>query len=131
MSATAPSYPGYGRPCNGCGLCCIASPCGLARDYAGVREGPCPCLERDGDRWRCGLVVNPHKHVIDLRGKPWADEVIGPLFAQMLGIGRGCDAVGLDWTVSLAAAGAQATGGAGTDTLVAIENPSRIIMPLE
>lgn len=51
----APAYPGHGRPCNGCGQCCIIKPCQLARDLAGVREGPCPILTKDG---RHGAVVS-------------------------------------------------------------------------
>jgi hypothetical protein len=43
----APAYPGHGQPCNGCGQCCIIKPCQLARDLAGVREGP--ILTKDGE----------------------------------------------------------------------------------
>lgn len=88
----APPYPGFGKPCNGCGQCCIIHPCRLARDLAGVREGPCPILTRDGDGWRCGLTIDPHRYVAGLAGKPFADTILAPLFAEALGIGRGCDA---------------------------------------
>lgn len=85
-------YPGLGAACNGCGQCCIERPCGLARDFAGVVEGPCPCLIRDESAWRCGLVVEPHRHVIGMSEKPFADAILGPMFAEMLGVGKGCDA---------------------------------------
>lgn len=88
----APAYPGHGQPCNGCGRCCIIHPCQLARDLAGVREGPCPILTKDGDTWRCGLAIDPHRHVIGLADKPFSDPVLAPLFVEALGIGRGCDA---------------------------------------
>jgi hypothetical protein len=88
----APAYPGLGSPCNGCGRCCIQRPCRLARDYAGVREGPCPILVRVGAAWRCGLTIKPHSYVTGLHGKAFADNALAPIFAEMLGIGRGCDA---------------------------------------
>ncbi|AMJ59390.1 hypothetical protein AXW83_02895 [Bosea sp. PAMC 26642] len=64
----------------------------MARDYAGVREGPCPVLIREGDAWRCGLTIAPHRYVVGLQSKPFADAALAPMFAEMLGIGRGCDA---------------------------------------
>lgn len=88
----APTYPGFGKTCNGCGQCCIIEPCQLARDYAGVREGPCPVLVREGTAWRCGLTIEPHRHMPGLAGKPFADAVLAPMFSEALGIGRGCDA---------------------------------------
>lgn len=88
----APAYPGFGNPCNGCGQCCIERPCDLARDLAGVFEAPCPCLIDQGDRKSCGLVVEPHKHIPALSGKPWAADFVGGMISQALGIGRGCDA---------------------------------------
>lgn len=89
---SAPAYPGMGNPCNGCGQCCVIYPCALARDLAGVREGPCPILMREGDIWRCGLTIEPHRFVVGLAGKPFADKALAPLLAEALGIGRGCDA---------------------------------------
>ena len=85
-------YPGYGAACNGCGACCIAMPCQLARDHVGVVEGPCPCLVKHDDRFLCGLVLEPHRYVIGLSEKPFADAILGPAFAAMLGVGKGCDA---------------------------------------
>lgn len=46
------SKPAFGAPCNGCGFCCKAIPCRVARDLIGAREGPCPALEfEDGRDW--------------------------------------------------------------------------------
>jgi hypothetical protein len=42
--------------------------------------------------WRCGLTIDPHRHVIGLADKPFCRPVLAPLFAEALGIGRGCDA---------------------------------------
>jgi len=50
--------PVYGAPCNGCGLCCIASLCALGQHVFGRIEGPCPALGIDDDlKSSCGLVT--------------------------------------------------------------------------
>lgn len=90
MELAAPK-PAYGTPCNGCGACCIAIPCVLARDMIGAVEGPCPALERDADRYWCGLIRAPHKHVPGLSQKPWADEVIRSMILETGTFGKGCD----------------------------------------
>jgi len=64
-----PRKPNFGGPCNGCGACCIATPCGLALDYLeGAEEGsPCPALEwKDGRAW-CGLALRPFHHSAGLQ----------------------------------------------------------------
>lgn len=63
-----PAKPREGDPCNGCGVCCMASPCPLADLYVpGAREGaPCPAIVWDGGLARCGLVVAPSAHSPDL-----------------------------------------------------------------
>ena len=83
--------PDYGSPCNGCGLCCRVRPCDLARDLCGVIEAPCPVIVEQGGIARCGLVLEPHKFVIGMAGKPWTDAVLSPLFSEALGIGTYCD----------------------------------------
>lgn len=88
MSESAPEYPGYGMPCNGCGFCCAAEPCQIAVDYAGAAEGPCPAMQFEGDRFVCGMVRNPSRYM-DV--PPFADEIIGAMFARALGVGKGCD----------------------------------------
>lgn len=47
----APLKPAYGAPCNGCGACCRAVPCRMARDLVGAFDAPCPALEHDGARY--------------------------------------------------------------------------------
>jgi hypothetical protein len=88
-----PAKPAYGAACNGCGLCCTATPCGLAMALvAGAQKGqPCPALEwEDGRSW-CGLVRHPYTHARGLKGmRPEAD--LGTMFAEDLGgVGTGCD----------------------------------------
>lgn len=90
MEATA-AKPAYGDPCNGCGLCCIAVPCVLARDFCGAFEGPCPALELDDGRYWCGLLRSPHKYIPGLEGKPWADEFIRSSIMASGAFNVGCD----------------------------------------
>lgn len=87
----APAKPDHGAPCNGCGLCCAAEPCGVAVMMIGAdpEHGPCPALEHDGGKFVCGLIVKPSRHSSQVH--PWADELVGQMVAATLGAGRGCD----------------------------------------
>ena len=84
--------PAFGAPCNGCGWCCWATACAIAiQHFAGARaDEPCPALEFEDGRSRCGLVRRPGHYL----GLPhaWADEHLGATVAELLGVGRGCDA---------------------------------------
>ncbi len=71
----APEKPEEGAPCNGCGFCCAADPCGLA-------------VEFDAGRFWCGLVRNPSSY---LDTPAFGNHMLGAIFAQALGVGRGCD----------------------------------------
>ena len=88
----APEKPKMGDPCNGCGVCCIAIPCQLARDFAGAFEGPCPVLEHEDGRYWCGFLRNPTNHIIGLKGKEWGDVFLVSMFSQFGMFGSGCDA---------------------------------------
>ena len=101
-----PPKPATWSPCNGCGVCCIATPCELAIDVVpGAQEGrPCPALVwRDGRSW-CGLVLSPSTHSPDLalrvevlakairdQARGFVDQAYGETIREMLGDGR-CDA---------------------------------------
>jgi hypothetical protein len=67
--------PDYGAPCNGCGLCCKAVPCPIAKDMLGAQSGPCPALEHDAGRYWCGMLLRP-SHYLGMPGKSWADPVL-------------------------------------------------------
>lgn len=55
--------PKPGARCNGCGECCIASPCHLAIGVLKAMPGVmCPALEREGVHFVCGLVRNPQAY---------------------------------------------------------------------
>lgn len=74
-----PGKPRMGDACNGCGICCLATPCILAIEHADAVEGaPCPMLTwRDGRSW-CGFVL-------------FADEPLSSQIREALGDGS-CDA---------------------------------------
>lgn len=91
LDHSPPLKPDFGSPCNGCGVCCKAIPCVLARDMIHAVEGPCPALEWDDGRYWCGLLKNAQKHVPGLREKPWADPVIREMILQTGAFGAGCD----------------------------------------
>lgn len=88
----APVKPAHGSPCNGCGWCCATQTCGVALEHipGHPTEGACQALERDGERFVCGMIRRPG-HYMRLP-HDWADEVMGGMIAEALGAGRGCDA---------------------------------------
>lgn len=95
-SQRAPMKPREFEPCNGCGWCCAAQPCGIAVEFlkAPANE-PCPALEFEGGRFWCGMVRNPAKY-LDMPA--WAGEMkgLGALYGKLLGIGTHCDSSDFD-----------------------------------
>lgn len=57
----APAKPGWGKPCNGCGVCCLAEPCPLGVLLSGRRHGSCRALRWDAQtqRYLCGALTDP------------------------------------------------------------------------
>ena len=57
----APAKPGWGAPCNGCGVCCLAEPCPLGVVLSGRRHGSCRALRWDTptQRYLCGALADP------------------------------------------------------------------------
>lgn len=84
----APEKPKWGEPCNGCGFCCAAEPCDIAREFIGATKGPCPAMEFDAGRFWCGMVRSPHKY---LGVAEWVGDSMRAPFQLLLGVGRGCD----------------------------------------
>lgn len=82
LHAAAPHKPAMGAPCNGCGVCCAFTPCPLSRFLLGHREGACPALTWQADRYACGLLVAPTgaAHWLPRR-----------LVLRWIGAGYGCD----------------------------------------
>jgi len=90
LHTAAPDKPGAGEPCNGCGVCCAAEPCVLARWILLQAEGRCRalCWLEGEKRYRCGLVTAPQKY------RPWLSPVARPaarLFRRWIAAGAGCD----------------------------------------
>ena len=95
--------PAYGLPCNGCGYCCAEEPCASAREHIPnhLGEGACVALEREDDRFVCGMIRRPG-HYMQLPSD-WADVHLGGIFAAALGAGRGCDADDFEPSLTLRA----------------------------
>lgn len=82
LYAAAAEKPAVGAPCNGCGVCCALTPCPLSRLLLRHREGACPALTWQGERYVCGLVVAPRGFVRWLPRR---------LRLRWIGVGCGCD----------------------------------------
>ena len=80
--------PKFGAECNGCGFCCALELCEVAEQHFVGAVAPCPALEWEEGRAWCGLVRHPSRHLkINFDG---ADELVRPLFYQIIGAGQGC-----------------------------------------
>lgn len=82
LHAAAPEKPPLRAPCNGCGVCCALTACPLSYLLLRHRQGICPALRWQGERYVCGLVVAP-------RG--WVRFVPRRLRLRWIGASCGCD----------------------------------------
>jgi len=84
--------PLHGKPCNGCGVCCMVTVCELGQHVFGIGvPGPCPGLAwRDGSAV-CSVADEPLRHVGRKNGE--RDEIAAlRLYAlHLIGAGDGCD----------------------------------------
>ncbi|WP_454253976.1 hypothetical protein [Pseudomonas sp. Marseille-Q7302] len=94
--------PPHGKPCNGCGLCCIAEVCDLGKEL-GDEEQCRALMPLSAGRFACGLVADPYRFLPPERLVPWhaidqlapggqGEQALKAHFAGLLGAGRGCDA---------------------------------------
>lgn len=102
IESVALEKPLEGSPCNGCGICCIASVCELGLALGDNQN--CRALIRNHDgSFTCGLVHDPYSYLDSESLMPWLvlDELKGghtgelalkEMNAKALGAGRGCDA---------------------------------------
>jgi len=60
----APPKPAIGKPCNGCGICCLAAPCPVSALLLSHREHACPALiwEEPQRLYRCGMLIAPSRY---------------------------------------------------------------------
>lgn len=75
LHRAAPAKPALGQACNGCGVCCAASPCPVARVFLWRWRGACPALEWQAEamQYRCGMLLRPAHYLFLLpqRLAPW------------------------------------------------------------
>lgn len=90
LQQAAPAKPDCGQPCNGCGVCCAAAPCPLSRLLLRHRDGPCPALQWQDNRYFCGLITAPAHYLRWL--PPRAVPLFLPLARRYLALDIGCDA---------------------------------------
>ncbi len=71
----APIKPALGLACNGCGVCCAASPCPVARVFLWRWRGACSALEWHAElkQYRCGMLLRPSHYLFLLPHlvSPW------------------------------------------------------------
>ena len=81
-----PDFPGFEEKCNGCGMCCMLTVCGIGEEVTGITEGPCPLLlyDKQEKRFVCGALTKTAEKII-------GQETVSA-FRSALGVGRGCDA---------------------------------------
>jgi hypothetical protein len=91
IHAQAPQKPVAGKPCNGCGLCCVAEPCPVSRFFLGHRDGSCPALiwEPAPLRYVCGMVTDPARFLKPLP-RP-LEKIAGRLFRRWIAADTACD----------------------------------------
>ncbi|MFZ6751515.1 hypothetical protein [Undibacterium sp. Ren11W] len=65
LQPAAAAKPLLGQPCNGCGVCCAAEPCPVARVFLWQLRGTCKALVWLADRqqYRCGLLLEPARYL--------------------------------------------------------------------
>jgi hypothetical protein len=102
LHQAAPPKPAVGQPCNGCGVCCAAETCPVARVFLLQWRGACRALTwNDAEQhYRCGLLESPQAY---LRGWPaWLEVWVRRGVRRWIAVGVGCD--------SVVEAGVEATG---------------------
>jgi len=89
----SPEKPGYGAPCNGCGVCCAAGPCPVAFAFLFQFRGKCRALlwQDEPSRYVCGMAACPDVYV-KLIPEKWRG-YSGRFFASCIAVGAGCDSV--------------------------------------
>lgn len=96
--------PPHGSPCNQCGYCCRQSMCLLGMSLFEDVGGACPALEtRPDGSTACGVMLHPAKYdparALDV---PVAD-LLGAA-GVLIGVGVGCDSLGVGEREDLGAA---------------------------
>ncbi len=99
VRSVAPSKPGYGETCNGCGVCCLAAPCPLGILLSRRTQGACAALAWDEAPgiYRCGALSQPLRELqralprgLGVLARPLS-LVLAPLARRWIAAGQGCD----------------------------------------
>lgn len=66
LQPEAPPKPKAGQNCNGCGVCCAASPCPVSRLFLWQWRGSCRALEWHAEvqQYRCGMLLRPAHYLL-------------------------------------------------------------------
>lgn len=102
LKQQAPVKPALGQVCNGCGVCCTAEPCPVARVFLWQRHGACRALQwQDTEKiYRCGLLVQPRDYLrwlryvlkcVPLSWQTEAEKIIQRVIRRWIASGIGCD----------------------------------------
>lgn len=99
IHALAPAKVAVGAECNGCGVCCLFTPCPLGMVLSGTRSGACAVLRWDGTlaRYRCGALVAPHDVLVQAMPRglralaPGLAPALRRLALRWIAAGTGCD----------------------------------------
>ena len=92
IEANAPLKPPEGKPCNGCGVCCLAEPCPVGMLVSRRTRGPCAVLRWNASerRYRCGLLGAAAP-------ASWLGRAASAWARRMISAGSGCDSsLGVD-----------------------------------
>jgi hypothetical protein len=91
LKVAAPAKPLLGQTCNGCGVCCTAEPCPVARVFLWQWRGSCRALMwiEAGHHYRCGMLLQPSSY---LRILPVSWQAgFSRLVARWIAAGTACD----------------------------------------
>ena len=91
IHAQAPAKPALGKPCNGCGVCCVAEPCPVSLALLWPHTAPCKALlwNDESKHYRCGMVVEPSRFVKWLPTR--MDKITSKVFKRWIAAGTLCD----------------------------------------
>lgn len=95
----APPKPALGRPCNGCGVCCLLAPCPLGMVLSGRRQGACVAVrwQDDHQQYRCDALLAPSAVLQATLPRPWRwlarwlSPALARLAKRWIALGAGCD----------------------------------------
>ncbi len=87
----APSKPEVGQACNGCGVCCAAEPCPVARTFLWQWSGSCAALEWQAEtlQYRCGMLQRPAHYLFLL--PLFFEKTFSSLVKRWIAAGVACD----------------------------------------